>query len=83
MSLELGVDSYLGGSIMSTIDIRSLPPHLQAEIGRLQQLQEQLQMIVVRRQQWESELREVETAISDSFYPRESTSRSERTKRNN
>ncbi|RLE57760.1 MAG: prefoldin subunit beta [Thermoprotei archaeon] len=49
----------------TTIDLRNLPPHLQAEIGRLQQLQEQLQMLIMRRQQWENELREIESAISE------------------
>ena len=50
---------------MSSIDVRNLPPHIQSEIARLQQMQEQLQLIVARRQQWENELREIENAISE------------------
>lgn len=40
-----------------------IPPQLQDQIARLQQLRAQLQMIVQQRQQVESKLREVEQAI--------------------
>ncbi len=43
----------------------SLPPSLQSDLEKLQALQDQLNSVRVRKQQFESELREVERAISE------------------
>lgn len=43
----------------------SLPPSVQESIGRIQQLQNQLQSVLVRKQQYELELREVEKALGE------------------
>jgi prefoldin beta subunit len=43
----------------------SIPPSLQGDIEKLQALQEQLQGVLVRKQQFETELKEVERAIGE------------------
>lgn len=43
----------------------SIPPSLQGDIEKLQALQEQLQGVLVRKQQFEAELKEVERAIGE------------------
>ncbi|KUO92542.1 MAG: prefoldin subunit beta, partial [Vulcanisaeta sp. CIS_19] len=43
----------------------SLPPSLQSDLEKLQALQDQLNSVRVRKQQFESELKEVERAISE------------------
>ncbi|ADY02001.1 MAG: prefoldin subunit beta [Vulcanisaeta sp.] len=43
----------------------SLPPSLQSDLEKLQALQDQLNSVRVRKQQFESELKEVEKAISE------------------
>ncbi|MCD6510083.1 MAG: prefoldin subunit beta [Thermoprotei archaeon] len=45
--------------------IEQLPPRVQQQLARLAQVQEMLSNIVARRQQWEAELREVESAINE------------------
>lgn len=43
-----------------------LPPQVQMQLARLQDLQEQLRAIVLRKQQIELELREVERALKET-----------------
>ncbi len=43
----------------------SLPPSLQADLEKLQALQDQLNSVRIRKQQFEGELKEVERAISE------------------
>jgi len=43
----------------------SLPPSVQESIGRMQQLQNQLQSVLIRKQQYELELKEVEKALGE------------------
>ncbi len=43
----------------------SIPPSLQADIERLQALQDQLNSVRIRKQQYENELREIERALSE------------------
>jgi len=45
--------------------VSSIPPSLQGDIEKLQALQEQLQGVLVRKQQFEAELKEVERAIGE------------------
>ncbi|RLE48149.1 MAG: prefoldin subunit beta [Candidatus Methanomethylicota archaeon] len=43
-----------------------MPPQVQNQVMRFQELQEQLKMIVLRKQQFELELREVEAAYEEA-----------------
>ncbi|MFB6470375.1 MAG: prefoldin subunit beta [Vulcanisaeta sp. AZ3] len=43
----------------------SLPPSLQSDLEKLQALQDQLNSVRVRKQQFEGELKEIERAISE------------------
>lgn len=43
-----------------------LPPHVQNQVMRFQELQEQLKAIILRRQQFELELKEVEAAYDEA-----------------
>ena len=42
-----------------------LPPHIRNQLQRYQQLQEQLQAIILRKQQWQARLSEIENAIKE------------------
>ncbi len=42
-----------------------LPPALRAQLQRFQQLQDQLQAIIIRKQQWQARLMEIEDAIKE------------------
>jgi len=42
-----------------------LPPHVRSQLQRLQQLQDQLQAIELRKQQWQIRLNELENAIKE------------------
>lgn len=44
---------------------RELPPSVRSQLQRLQQLQDQLQMIELRKQQWQIKLNELENAIRE------------------
>jgi prefoldin beta subunit len=54
------IKALIVGVLMS-----SLPPSLQSDLEKLQALQDQLNSVRVRKQQFESELKEVERAISE------------------
>jgi len=43
----------------------SLPPGLQAQVARLQQLQEELQRILLRKEQWRVLIFEIDRALSE------------------
>ena len=43
----------------------SLPPGMQAQVNKLQQLQNELQVMILRKQQLELQLRETETALEE------------------
>jgi len=42
-----------------------LPPHLRSDLERLSQVQEMLNNVVLRRQQYEIQLKEIESAINE------------------
>ena len=46
-------------------EVSPLPPQLQEQIQRLQQLQQTLQLVVSQRQQLEIERSDIETALSE------------------
>lgn len=44
---------------------KEIPPHVRGQLQRLQQLQDQLQAIELRKQQWQIRLNELENAIKE------------------
>ncbi|MCD6096554.1 MAG: prefoldin subunit beta [Thermoprotei archaeon] len=50
---------------MLSVPLDRLPPHVRSDLERLSQIQEMLNNVVLRRQQYEIQLKEIENAINE------------------